>query len=357
MKTIIVTISILGLLSACKNKEQQQKKAAEASPALQTTLVAPAAFSEDIKLPAQLSAYREVSIYPKVNGYVKSVLVDIGSNVQQGQLLMVLEAPELLQQSLQAKEKYERSRSDFAISRERYVRLRQASLTEGAVSPMDLAVARSKMEADSTLSRAEKANWDMQEIMIGYLRVTAPFSGIITERNVHPGALVSAVTKDKPMLELKEIRHLRLQVDVPEAIAAGMKEQDQVSFYLTTNPSRPHTASISRMSHNLNTQYRTQRVELDVPNPGNELAAGMYADVVIHSRSAPGAVAVPKTAVVTGEKNKYVLLVKHGRTVRADVITGIESQERIQVYGNLQVKDTVLLNPGTDTPEGLPLNR
>ncbi|MDP4213049.1 MAG: efflux RND transporter periplasmic adaptor subunit, partial [Bacteroidota bacterium] len=133
-----------------------------------------------IKLPGQLAAYEEVSIYPKVNGYVKTVLVDIGSKVSKGQLLMELEAPELLQASLEAREKYARSQADFSIDKEHYQRMLEASGTAGAISPLDLSTLKSKMAADSALSNAEKSNWQMQQTMMSYLKVTAPFDGVIT---------------------------------------------------------------------------------------------------------------------------------------------------------------------------------
>ena len=134
-----------------------------------------------IKLPGQLAAYQEVSIFPKVNGYVKDVKVDIGSHVKKGQLLMTLEAPELEQSTMQAKEKYARTKADLSIDREHYNRLLEASQTPGAISPLDLSFVKSKMESDSAVSNAAKSNWQMQQTMEAYLVVTAPFNGVITD--------------------------------------------------------------------------------------------------------------------------------------------------------------------------------
>src|SRR5882762_4865420 len=212
--------SILFFYGCSDSKAKENKAAPAVKPHYELVKAEQQSVRQIIKLPAQLAAYQEVSIFPKVNGYVTSVLVDIGSHVKQGQLLMLLNAPELEQATIQAKEKYARSVSDYTISRENYERLYQAAKTRGAISPMDLASAKAKTDADSALSNAEKANWQMQQAMASYLKVTAPFTGVITQRNVHPGALVSAEAKDsKPMLELKEVDHLRLQVDIPETIA------------------------------------------------------------------------------------------------------------------------------------------
>jgi membrane fusion protein (multidrug efflux system) len=307
-----------------------------------------------MKLPAQLAAYQEVSIFPKVNGYVRSVLVDIGSQVQEGQLLMVLEAPELEQATVQARERYTRTLSDYTIGKENYERLRQAAHTPGAISPMDLATARAKTEADSALSNAERANWQMQQTMMGYLKVLAPFKGVITQRNVHPGALVSAEARDgKPMLELKEVDHLRLQVDIPETIAATLRNNDTISFYLSAYPGRRMTGRIARKAMNINMQYRTERVELDVYNKDEALSPGMYADVLFDSKGNPHALAVPKSAVVTSTERKYVIVVRDGKTVREDVTTGNESSDRIEILGNVQSGEQVIVNANDEIKEGI----
>jgi len=285
---------------------------------------------------------------------VTTVLVDIGSQVRQGQLLMQLEAPELEQASSQAKEKYARSLADYTISRENFERLRQASVTPGAISPMDLASAKAKMDADSALSNAEKANWQMQQTMMAYLKVTAPFNGVITQRNVHPGALVSAEAKDgKPMLELKEVDHLRLQVDIPESIASTLKSNDTVSFYLSAFPGRKMRGRISRKSMNISMQFRSERVELDVYNKEGVLAPGMYADVLFDSKGNPDALAVPKSAVVTSTERKYVLVLRSGKTVKVDVSTGNENDNLIEIIGAVQPGEKVIANATDEIKEGL----
>ena len=312
------------------------------------------AVEQQIRLPAQLAAYQEVSIFPKVNGYVKSVLVDIGSHVREGQLLMVLEAPELEEAAVQARERYARAVSDYAISRDNYQRLLEASRTPGAISPMDLATAGSKREADSALSNAEKANWQMQQTMMGYLRVTAPFTGVITQRNVHPGALVSAEDKDnKPMLELKEVDHLRLQMDIPESVAGGLGNKDSVSFFLSAFPGKKFTGRISRVSMNINMQMRSERVELDVYNKDEALTPGMYADVLFNSKGNPNALAVPKSAVVTSTERKYVIVVRDGKTVRVNVSTGNESGDKIEIVGAVQPGEEGSADANDEIKEGM----
>lgn len=346
MKYYFVTIVSASILLGCaeKKKETTAKAAEKITPATyETAVVETGGVATQIKLPAQLAAWQEVSIFPKVNGYVKTVSVDVGSLVGAGQNLMSLEAPELEQAATQAKEKYARTKADYAIDREHYQRLLEAAKTAGAVSTLDISTYKAKMEADSAVSNAEKANWQMQQTMLGYLRVTAPFAGVITERNVHPGALVSTAGKDKPMLELKQVDHLRLQVDVPEAVAAAIQKQDTVSFYVSALQGERLTGMISRRSKNINAQYRSERMEIDVPNPKGKLAPGMYADVVLYSKGNTAALLVPATAVVTSTERKYVLVIRDGKINKVDVSTGNQTASKTEIFGNLKAGEKVVL--------------
>jgi RND family efflux transporter MFP subunit len=358
-KTIaIILFSITLLAYGCSDDKAAEKNvAAPAAEPHYTLATAEQQSVEQVyKLPAQLAAYQEVSIFPKVNGYVKNVLVDIGSHVSAGQLLMVLEDPELEQAAAQAREKYYQTVSSYTISRENYERLKQAARTPGAISPMDLATASSKSEADSALCNAEKAAWQQQQVMLAYLKVTAPFKGVITQRNVHPGALVSAEARDgKPMLELKEVDHLRLQVSIPENMAGTLRGNDTISFYLSSFPGKRFVGHIARKAMNINQQYRSEPVELDVFNSDEKLAPGMYADVLFDSKGNPNALAVPRTAVVTSTERKYVILVRDGKTVKVDVTTGNEGGSRVEVLGGLKPGDQVVANANDEIKEGLTL--
>jgi RND family efflux transporter MFP subunit len=329
---------------------------AAANPVQQTLTLQRSALPQLVKLPAQLASFEEVSIFPKVNGYVKDVFVDVGSTVKKGQLLMTLEAPELEQAATQAKERYARAKLDYIISAENFRRMAKAAETPGAVSPMNLAGLKAKADADSTLVNAEKANWEMQQTILGYLKVTAPFNGTITERNVHPGALVSAEAKDgKPMLHLGQMDHLRLQVDIPEGIAAGLDSKDTIQFFLSAYPGKKFTGHLTRKSGLVNSQFRAERMELDVFNKDGKLAPGMYADLLFNSNGNPEAFTVPRTAIVTSTERKYVIAIRDGKTVRIDVATGNESPDKAEITGDLQPGEIILSHANDEVPQGVPV--
>jgi membrane fusion protein (multidrug efflux system) len=352
-----VITGILAALYGCSDN-QASDRTASAVIALhyQLAIAKTADIEQTVSLPAQLAAYEQVSIFPKVNGYVKSVAVDIGSHVTEGQVLLTLEAPEIQEQSLQAKEKYLRSKSDYSIDRENYLRLKVASKTAGAISPMDLATSKAKMLSDSSLSNAENDNWQAAEEMTNYLTVRAPFSGVITLRNTHPGDLVSAESKDNvPMLELKQIQHLRLEVDVPESIAARLKQGDTVNFYLSAFPGQKMVAKIARKADDVNVQYRTERIEMDVWNSKETLSPGMYADVMLEAKGNPGDLIVPKSAVVASTDRKYLVAVRNGKAVKIDVTTGIENNDQTEVSGDLKPGEQVIAKANDEIVEGQPV--
>lgn len=347
------------MLSACSGHKTSMPKTAESNhqvPAsYTTTMVEQGGVTEELKLPGQLAAYQQVSIFPKINGYVKQVLVDIGSHVKKGDLLMVLEDPELQQATLQAREKYERSVADYQLSRENFMRLKEAAQTAGAVAPLDLASARTRMMADSALVNAGKDNWAMEQTLMGYMKVYAPFSGVITQRNVHPGALVSASAgTGVPMLELKENDHLRLQVDVPQTLSASLQEGQPVFFYVDAFPGVKWQGRIARRAHDIDAKFRSEKIELDVANAAEKLSPGMYADVLLQSHGHGEAWRVPQTAVVTSTEGKYVIRMQGQQMEKIPVSTGDMAAGMVEVYGQLRSGDRVVLHANDDMSVATP---
>jgi RND family efflux transporter MFP subunit len=299
-----------------------------------------------LRLPAQLNPFYEVSIYPRVTGYIKILPVDIGSVVKQGQLLMQMEAPDVEQNSVSAQEKYIKVQATYRASKDNYYRLLNTAKTAGAVSPNDLQEAQSQMQADSALSNSEKANWMAMESMKDYLIVRAPFDGTITQRNVHPGALVIAGNGNKmemePLLELQQISKLRLQVKVPETFATQLQDGQNVSFEVDALPGKTFTGTISRQANSLDDKYRSETFEIDVNNTDHLLLPGMYAEVLLPLKGHPNACIVPQTAVVISTEKKYVIKVQNNKAVIVDVTTGNEDKGMIEIFGDVKAGDSVI---------------
>ncbi len=342
---ISATIIICSLLfTACSRKENNtsEKKAEAVSYPL--CAVKTQAIATTLRLPAQLNPFYEVSIYPRVTGYIKTLPVDIGSVVKEGQLLMQMEAPDVEQNSVAAQERYIKVQATYRASKDNYTRLMNAAKTAGAVSPNDLQMAQSQMQSDSALSNSEKANWMAMESMKDYLTVRAPFDGTITQRNVHPGALVTTGNKTdmSPLLELQQISKLRLQVKVPETYATQLEDNQNISFVVDALPGKTFTGTISRQANSLDDKYRSETFEIDITNTDHLLMPGMYAEVLLPLKGHPNACVVPQTAVVVSTEKKYVIKVQDNKTALVDVTTGNEDNGIVEIFGDIKAGDMVI---------------
>jgi membrane fusion protein (multidrug efflux system) len=311
-----------------------------------------------LRLPAQLSAYESVNIYPKVNGYIKRITVDIGSQVKEGQVLMEMEAPEVEQNNLAAHERFLKALASCSASKDGYYRLLEAAKTSGAVSPNDLEIAQSKMRSDSALCNSENANWKAMESLKDYLNVKAPFGGTITQRNIHPGALVTVGNKmdAAPMLELQQISKLRLQVKVPETFATQLAVNQKISFTVEALPGRTFTGIVNRQANSLDERYRSESVEIDVVNSDKLFMPGMYAEVLLPITGHPNACIVPQSSVVTSTEKKYLVKVTNHMANIIDVRTGNENNGMIEVFGEIIPNDTVIVRAADDIKQNQFIN-
>lgn len=348
MKNIIkisATVIIFSLIFAsCSRKGNETTETKNIVASYPLSVVKTQALATTLRLPAQLNPFYEVSIYPRVTGYIKTLPVDIGSVVTEGQLLMEMEAPDVEQNSVAAQERYIKVQATYRASKDNYYRLLNTAKTQGAVSPNDLQLAQSQMQSDSALCNSEKANWMAMEAMKDYLIVRAPFDGTITQRNVHPGALVTVGSKTDmtPLLELQQISKLRLQVKVPETFATQLQDAQSVSFVVDALPGKTFTGTISRQANSLDDKYRSEAFEIDVLNKDNLLMPGMYAEVMLPLQGHANACVVPQTAVVISTERKYVIKVEHNKAVLVDVTTGNENNGMIEIFGDVTAGDSVI---------------
>jgi len=319
--------------------------------------VAEGEIGSTVHLPAVLRPYEMVDVYPKVNGFIKEIPVDRGSRVRTGQLLLKLEAPEIEQQYMAAKAKYLQAYSLSLASKDDYDRLMVANKMPGTVSAHDLELAKAKMTADSATTQAEIANYKALEATRDYLTVTAPFDGVITERNVHPGALVGPNLKadDKPMLVLQQESRLRLVIDVPEVYSNQLTERTLVSFRVSTLPGKVFRGAISRAAGSLNMKYRSEAIEVDVKNDNGLLKPGMYAEVDLPVQRSTRSLVVPTSSVVVSQEKKYIVTVDGGKAHWVDVVTGNSKNDSTEVFGELMPHARIIVNANDEIRDGAPV--
>lgn len=333
----LVLVACNGAAPANDNRER-----ADPIPEVAVVTVVSQRLETTERLPAELAPWQVVAIYPKIQGFVQEIPVDRGSVVRRGQLLVRLSAPELAAQTAQA-------RATMLGDKATFERLRVASRTPGAVSTNELELAQALFKGDR-----EKVN--SLETLVSYLVVLAPFDGIITERNVHPGALVGPpggpLQSAVPMLRIEQISHLRLMIPVPEAAVGAIAEGAKVKFEVSAWQGRDFTGTISRLSHWVDPKTRTMAVEADVYQSQPTLDPGMFAEVRWPLRGQTPSLFVPASAVVETAEATFVERVRGGKVERVPVRRGSTMGDMVEVFGALEPGDLVLARGSEDLLNG-----
>jgi membrane fusion protein, multidrug efflux system len=328
------------------------------------------AVERQVKLPGELQPYLAVPIYAKLGGFVKRVAIDRGSAVKRGQLLASLEAPEIQAQIVEAESRaqaIELQRTEAAAklagAQSTYDRLKAASATPGVVAENDVIVAQKTVEAAQALARsyddsikAAKAQAQAVRDLGQYLQIKAPFDGVITERNVHPGALVGPGSGSTPLFRLHQITRLRLVVAVPEALVGAIVKGARVPFTVPAYPGETFYGVANLMAHDLDEKTRTMAAELDVKNPDLRLGAGMYPEVQWPVRRPQPSLLVPPTSVVTTTERTFVIRVRNGMAEWVNVSRGARVGDQIEVFGALKEGDTIVRRGTDEIREGARIN-
>jgi len=360
MKTrYLILVGSLSFLAACNSNQKpvdMTAPVAKGAKKYETGTIAEKALSSMARLPGQLKPFNEVYIFPRVNGFVKSVYVDRGTMVKKGQLLVTIEAPEMESQVQAVSSRYLQAQETAIASREKYQRLKEAAKEPGSVSPLELDNAMAKMRADEAMAKSENSNVASVRTMHDYLNIRAPFDGMIIQRNISPGALVApGKGTDQPMLVLQDTRKLRLEVYIPEDYVDKVDLKQPVKFTFNAMPGREQTASISRSANALGSM-RSEAIEIDVHNPDGSLKPGMYAEVKIPMLSGAKSLLVPNNAIVRSTERQYVVTVKNGRAVLVDIKEGLSRNDSTEVFGNLKAKEVILKNASDEVRDGALIN-
>lgn len=341
-----------------------QKSAPSGPPTLEVVAVVEKPVDVTLSLPGELQAYETVAMFPRVSGFVKTIAVDRGSHVRAGEVLATLEAPELIAQRSEAQSKLQAAVAQVSAARARadasastFDKLKAASATPGVVAGNELVQAQKAVESDRNQAVAAEQNVEaarqaLRSVtdMESYLRVTAPFAGVVTERDVHPGALVgpaSGAAASTPMLRVADIARLRLLVAVPEAYVAGILEGTTLPFTVAAYPGQTFNGKVARLAHAVDEKTRTMSVELDVPNGDGRLAPGAFCQVKWAVRRVTPSLFVPSASVASTTERTFVVRVRNGKAEWVDVKTGLSSGPLVEVFGALHAGDQVAAR-GTD---------
>lgn len=346
--------SLVLLLSACSQKEKEKEQAKAEQPKAVSYKTAPVQFINpeyEISVPAELKPYEQVAVFAKVTGFVQKMYVDRGDRVRKGQLLAVLEAPEMQQQYLSSKSSEQKVYSDYLYAKQAYDRLVTASKTTGAVADIELDRAKSAMESAKSAYDASRAGTAHSSQLQQYLRITAPFDGIITQRNVSVGAL-AGTGSNTPLFMMAQGNKLRLTLSLPEKHAASVKQGMTATFTVSSQPGKTFDAKLSRTSGLLDQQDRSLTLEFDVNNPSGELQGGDYAQVKLKLQRKAPSYWVKSKSVLNTQSGMYVLTMNNDEVKRVAVNEGIRLDTLTEVFGNLSPEDKIIIKPSEEIKEG-----
>ena len=369
---LIFSVALIG----CGEEHKAAADDAANAPAAAVVKVARGNIADSLEIASEFQPFQEVDVYAKVSGYIQKLYVDYGTHVKQGQILAVLEIPELQQQLQQdeasvrrsnqeltrAHEDLNRAQSAYTVAHLTYTRLADVQKSRPElVAQQEIDVSKGKdMEADAEVSSqkaalaaaeeallAAKAALGKDQAMFDYARMTAPFDGVITQIYARTGALLPAGTSsnkgDSALCRLSQNSLLRLVIPVPERAVPNIQIGQSIAVDVS-GVNRTFEGKIVRFSDQIDMATRTMHTEVDVPNPKYELVPGMYASVKIPLHSAAKVLTIPIQAVQSGEAGKGTVLVVNGnnKIETRNVALGLQSASNVEITSGLQENETVI---------------
>jgi RND family efflux transporter MFP subunit len=354
---IIFLFPLAALFAACGDAPAATVAKGPDTVAVGTLVLTKGRLTSTMTLPGQLLPFQTVDLYAKVNSYVKEVYVDVGSRVHKGQLLATLEAPELQAATDESASVLQTQEAAWLASKATYDRLYKTSRIPGTVSPNELELARARMTSDSASLAAARSHYRGAADLQDYLHVYAPFDGVISSRNVYPGAYAGPAGKGSsvPLMTLQQQRRLRLVVAVPEAASSYFHEKDTIHFTVGTLPGRVFTAEVTRMAGALDLQLRTEQLQMDVVNDNGLLLPGMFAQVSLDLTNSEKQFVVPLSAIAANSKRVFVIRVVNGAAQWVSVQKGREADGKGEIYGDLKEGDILVANASDELKSGTPV--
>jgi RND family efflux transporter MFP subunit len=303
--------------------------------------------AQQIVLPGNVEPFITSPVYARTNGYLKKWYFDIGAHVKQGQLLAVIETPELDQQLEQSISNLDTAKANLAlaeITRNRY----QGLLKSNAVSQQDVDNAVGTYNANKAIVEANQANVKQLQALQSFEKVYAPFDGVITARNTDIGDLINSGSSSNVKTDLFHIaqpRVLRVYVNVPEEYSRGMKVGMTANLSLSEFPGRSFQGKLVRTADAINMTTRTLLIEIDVDNPTGTLLTGSYAEVHLAIPAQASTFLLPVNTLLFRSEGLRVGIVKNGKVVLAAVTPGHDFGDEIEIVSGLQPDDQVIINP------------
>jgi len=380
----VLATALLASVSCTKQREVEATGVAP-PPSIAVAKTVKRDLSRTLILTAEFKPFQEIDVMAKVAGYVKNIGVDAGDRVKQGQLLAVLEIPEMTSDIARAQASLQRAKAEVARAHDELQRAQAAhemnhlayerleavlKSKPGLVAQQEIDDAHSRdLQGEAQIAGARSALVSVEEqvrvaeaeqakikTMFEYTRVTAPFAGVITKRFANTGSMIQAgtasTTQAMPLVRLSQNSLLRLILPVPESQVPLIVIGKSVTVNVPTLH-RNFTGKIARFSDVLQVTTRTMDTEVDVPNPSLVIVPGMYAEVTLPLSQSLDVLAVPMAAVGGTEEKRTVLLVnKNNQIEERPVEVGIETSDSAEIKSGLEAGDLVVVGSRSQLKRG-----
>jgi len=327
---VAVIVAVFAVQSGCEWFRPQ-------TPAMSVQTIRPkrGEIVHKVTLPGNVMAYQEATLYVKVAGYLKTINVDKGDSVKEGELLAEIEAPEMLADLIKAKAEAEAAQLDYK------------RVTDAQKKASDLVVPQT-VDAAKAKSGVAVAGLQRIETLLSYAKITAPFSGVITKRWVDPGALIPAPTssstsKSGAVVTLMDFSTVRIDVAIPDTEAPFIKKDLPVKVTVNELPGRTFQGTITRFSYALDESTKTMATEIEISNPDLALRPGMWAAVEIELQKKENALLIPAEALVIEKNKNSVFVVRDKKALKVALTTGFDDGVNVEILKGCGPNDAVIV--------------
>jgi membrane fusion protein, multidrug efflux system len=355
LAVIFIALLIAGIVPRILRQRDLGAAVAEKSdiPVVTVGTVKRAPGSIELSLPGTVQALRETTIFARTNGYVKRWFVDIGGRVTAGQALAEIETPDLDQELAQARATRAQVEANLNLARASLARWTQL-VKEDAATKQELDEREAAFGAAQANANASQANVQRLTELQRFGHITAPFSGIVTARNIELGMLITAGggAGARPLFNIAQADTVRIYVNAPEGQADDLKGGQLAEITVSDLPGRVFHAVVTRTARALDTSTRTMLTQLEMPNPDHALLPGMYATVKIKVLRNDAPLIIPANALIVRSDGPQVAVVQNGKIHLQHIELGRDYGKELEVLSGLQDKDKLVINPGDEVSEG-----
>lgn len=348
MNRLVILFVIVALAGCADKKSHTQARTSVDS--VQVFILKKEPVTKTLSLPAELVAWERAELFAKVEGYVRELKVNIGSRVNKNDVLIAIDAPEVTANYAKATADLQGAQSRYNTSLDTYKRMVNAAKEKGAVSDSELERVRNQMLTDSSSHEASKSATNAYAQLKNYLTIRAAFDGVITQRNVDAGTLVGK--NPTPLLVLENLSKLRVRIAVPEIYTSAIPVSTSINFTVDAQPSKKYSAALARKSNQIDSKTRTELWEFEATNTKQELKSGMYGNASFNLQRSEPSFVVPYSAVVTNLEKSFVIRVRDGKTEWIDVRSGISMSDKVEIFGDLQENDQLILKANDELKGG-----